>query len=175
MTSPTAMLVIDAQVNMFDPALPAHGADVLLPRIARLVERARAAALPVVFIRNCGGPGDPDERDTPGWQLHPALGRQDGEPLLDKTTTDAFASTPLADTLAALGVTRLVVAGLQSEFCVRSTVLGALERGFEVTLVADAHATYDAAGRPAEQISADVNAELAGRATIVAAEALRLP
>jgi nicotinamidase-related amidase len=175
MTPRTALLVIDAQVNMFDPALPAHGAEALLPRLVRLVERARAAGMPVVFIRNCGGPGDPDERDTPGWQLHPALPRQDGDPLFDKSTTDAFASTPLAGALAARGVTRLVVAGLQSEHCVRATTLGALQRGFEVTLVADAHATYDAAGRSAAAISAGVNAELAGRAAVVSAEALSLP
>ena len=112
MTSPTALLVIDAQVNMFDPAHPAHEAGVLLIRLASLLARARRASLPVVFVRNCGGPQDPDQRDTPGWQVHPALKRQDDDLVLDKTTPDAFASTALADELSARGVTHLFVAGL---------------------------------------------------------------
>jgi nicotinamidase-related amidase len=170
-----AVLLIDTQSNMFDPALPAHAAESLLARLRNLVAQARAAQIPVVFVRNCGQVGDPDERGTPGWELHPALGVAPGDLVVDKSTGDSFASTPLDDELRARGVTRLVVAGLQSEFCVRDTVLGALARGYEVTLASDGHSTYDGASRSALEKSAALNAELADRVALVRVEELRLP
>ena len=169
MNAPTALLVIDAQVNMFDPANPAASAGALIERLVALLAHARAAAWPVVFVRNCGGPNDPDQRGTPGWELHPRLVPLAGEAVLDKTTCDTFASTALASELAARGVSRLVIAGLQSEFCVRETTLGALALGLEVTLVSDGHGTYDSGGTPAAETSAAVNAELAGRVTLATA------
>lgn len=173
MPTKQALLVIDVQANMFDPANPVAGADALLARLASLVARARAADVPVVFVRNCGGPQDPDQRGTPGWELHAILVPAPGELVLDKTTCDTFASTPLGDELAARGVGEVAIAGLQSEFCIRETSLGALARGLRVTLVADAHSTFPGGGRTAADVSAEVNAELGDRATLVAADAVR--
>ncbi len=175
MTAPTALLLIDAQVNMFDPAHPVHGAGELLPRLQELLARFRAVGAPVVFVRNCGGAGDPDVPGTPGWQLHPRLAPAEGDPVLDKTTCDTFASTPLAESLQSRGVTRVVIAGLQSEYCIRETTLGALGRGFEVTLVSDGHSTYAGGGRTAEAISAAVNAELDGRVLLLRADEISAP
>jgi nicotinamidase-related amidase len=166
----TALLVIDVQVNMFDPSHAVASADGLLAHVRSLVSRARTAGAPVVFVRNCGGPQDPDVKGTPGWELHPALQPAGGELVLDKTTCDTFASTPLGEELDARGVRRVVIAGLQSDYCIRETTLGALARGLEVTLVADAHSTYDNRQRSAAQITAAVNTEFAGRAVLTPAE-----
>lgn len=170
MTQPTALLVIDVQVNMFDPSHAVVSADRLLARVRSLVSHARAAGAPVVFVRNCGGSEDPDQHGTPGWELHPALQPSAGERVLDKTTCDTFASTPLGEELEALGVRHVVIAGLQSEYCIRETTLGALARGLDVTLVADAHSTYDGRQRKAPEISAGVNAEFAGRVSLTPAD-----
>ena len=170
MTTPTALLVIDVQVNMFEAAHPVAAADPLLQRVRMLVTRARTAGAPVVFVRNCGGPEDPDQHGSPGWELHPSLSPAPGERVLDKTTCDTFASTPLGEELDALGVRRVVIAGLQSEYCIRETTLGALARGLDVTLVADAHSTYDGRQRKAPDISATVNAEFAGRVVLTPAD-----
>src|SRR5262245_38068158 len=95
----TAFLLIDAQVNQFDPSfpMPVLDAEKLLERLKDLVARARAANVPVIFVRNCGGAIDPDQKGTPGWQLHPQLQPLDGELVLDKTTCNTFASTDLDD------------------------------------------------------------------------------
>ena len=170
MTPTTALLVIDVQVNMFDPSHAVASADGLLARVRSLVERARATGAPVVFVRNCGGAGDPDVKGTPGWELHPVLQPAGGELVLDKTTCDTFASTPLGQELDALGVDRVVIAGLQSDYCIRETTLGAIARGLEVTLVADAHSTYDSSTRTAAEITTAVNAEFAGRAALTSTE-----
>ena len=169
----SALLVIDAQVNMLGPRNPVSDADGLLVRLFTLIDRSRAARAPVIFIRNCGEPGDPDVRGTAGWELHPTLRPVDGELLLDKTTTDAFESTPLEGELKRLGATRLIIAGLQSDHCVKKTTLGALARGYDVTLVADGHSTYDSDGRSAPEISSSINAELANRAKVLAVNELR--
>jgi len=172
MTS-SALLVIDVQLNMFDPASPVGSADLLLLRISGLLEFARAAGVPVFFVRNCGEPGDPDQRGLPGWELHPVLQPAGAEPILDKTTSDTFASTSLDDELKARGITHLVIAGLQSEYCIKQTTLGALTRGYQVTLVSDGHSTYPGGGQSALEKSAAINAEFQGRITLAKAADIR--
>ncbi len=169
----SALVLIDAQRNMFDPAAPAEGADLLLARLCDLLQRARSAGVPVALVRNCGGPGDPDEPGTPGFDLHPDLRVADGDLVLDKTTDDAFASTPLHPKLAACGVDHVVIAGLQSEYCVRDSVLGALRHGLRVTLVSDGHSTYPSGGRTGDAIRADVNSELAWQVALTPTQGIR--
>lgn len=171
----SALLLIDTQVNMFDPASPVASAEPLLARLSSLVQRARAAHLPIILVRNCGQPGDPDQQSSPGWELHPSLRPKEGDVVLDKTTQDTFASTALGDLLKARGIGHLIIAGLQSEYCVRETTLGALARHLTVTLVSDGHSTYDGTKSTALQTSAAVNAEFAGRVTLAAADSLRFP
>jgi nicotinamidase-related amidase len=171
----TALILIDAQVNMFDPSFPVSSAELLLARLVTLVARSRAAHVPIVFVRNCGRTGDPDERETPGWNLHPSFQPAGDDLVLDKTTGDTFASTSLDDELKIRGLTRLVIAGLQSEYCIRETVLGALARGFEVTLVTDGHSTYDGGGHSALQKSDAVNAEFKGRVKLTSTRDVHFP
>ena len=160
----TALLLIDAQRNMFEPDAVWQGPE-LLARLQELAGRARAAGATVVFVRNNGGPGDPDEAGTPGWAIHPALAPAAGEPIVDKHTPDAFYQTPLAGQLAARGIQRLVIAGLQTEYCVDTTVRRARSLDYEVVLAADAHSTYPGA-LPAEQIIAHHNGVLAAFADV---------
>lgn len=158
-----ALLVVDMQRNMFEQThAVADGLD-LLATVGDLIARARAAGAPVVFVRNCGSAGDPDEPGSVGWELTPALPRRSAEPVVDKKSPDAFEGTNLRSLLLSRGVRRVVVTGLQSEFCIAATCRGAARRGYGVTLVSDAHGTFDApAGGPtAREISAREAAGLA--------------
>ena len=96
-----ALLLIDVQANMFDPAHSVESASPLLQRITGLLAKARGEGAPIVFVRNCGNSGDPDARGTSGWELQPPLRTEVGEIILDKTTCDTFASTHLQEELAA--------------------------------------------------------------------------
>ncbi len=156
----TALLMIDTQANMFDPAHPVVDSVALLERLRGLLERARSAGVPVFFVRNNGGEDDPDVHGTPGWELHPALAVAPGDPVLDKTTCNTFESTDLAGLLEARGITHLVIAGLQSDWCIRETTLGAAALGYTVTLVSDGHSTYDGKTQNAAETTAAVNEEL---------------
>jgi len=99
----------------------------------------RSAGVVVVHVRNNGAAGDPDAPGTPGWELVHEVG--DGEHLVVKDQPGAFAGTELPELLPVS--TAVVVAGMQSEYCIRETSLSALRRGHRVTLVRGAHATYD--------------------------------
>ena len=158
----SVLLVVDAQRNMLLPPEPIPDADRVGAAITEVLAKARAAGAPVVHIRNTGSSGDPDEPGTDGWQL--AYPVAEGEHVVDKPEWDAFVRTPLADLVPAGA--RLIVVGMQSEYCVRSTVFGALERNHPVTVVAGAHATYPG-DRPAAEISAEGEEELATAGAIV--------
>ncbi|KMO74116.1 cysteine hydrolase [Mycolicibacterium chubuense] len=135
--SATALLVVDVQNVVVDGA---YRRDAVVANIADLVERARRADTPVVWVRHHDD-GLPYGSD--GWHIVSELSPADGEPIIDKSYGDAFEDTPLEQTLADRRVGRLVVTGAETDACVRSTLHGAFTRGYDVDLVADAHTAGD--------------------------------
>ncbi len=133
----TTVIVIDVQKGV---VADAFDRDSTIANIAALVEKARAAEVDVVWVAHSN---DQMPRDSDDWQYVPELVRRDAEPLVHKTYGDSFEATDLESILDERGVGRLVVAGAQSDACVRSTLHGAFTRGYDVTLVSDAHTTED--------------------------------
>ncbi|MCB2222744.1 MAG: isochorismatase family protein [Actinobacteria bacterium] len=154
-----ALIVIDAQVNMFEPT-PAHDAAPLLQRLEDLVAAARRRQIPIVFVRNNGGEEDPDAPGTPGWEIHPRLAPHPGDLIVDKWGPDAFATEELMGFIERAGVTSVVIAGLQSEYCVSATSRGAARSDLEVVVVEDGHSTFDG-DDPAASVIESVNLQLA--------------
>jgi len=133
----TALLVIDVQNGVVSGA---HDRDGVVANVASLVERARQDQVPVVWVQH----NDAQlARGSEDWQLVPELTRDEAEPLVDKSYADSFEETTLESVLSGLGVGRLVVAGAQTDECIRSTLHGAIVRGYDATLVSDAHTTED--------------------------------
>ena len=133
----TALLVIDMQNDVVSAA---HDRDRVVANVATLVIRARAEGVPVVWVQH----SDADlPRDSDGWQYVPELVREDAEPLVHKGYGDSFEATDLEEILTARGVGHLVVAGAQTDACIRSTLHGGFVRGYDMTLVGDAHTTED--------------------------------
>ena len=133
----TALLVIDVQNGVVGEA---YDRDNVVANIGTLVDKARAADVDVVWVQH-----NSDEllRDSERWQYVPELMRRDSEPLVQKTYGDSFEETDLESVLAARGIGRLLVAGAQTDECIRSTLHGAITRGYDATLVGDAHTTED--------------------------------
>jgi nicotinamidase-related amidase len=169
----TALLVIDAQVNMFDPQEPVYATSQMLARLQSLIWRARESGIQLVYLRNNGDPGDPDAPGTPGWEIHPALAPQAGEPVIDKFTPNGFEGTDLGPALQQRQIGRLVLAGMQTDFCVAATLRGAVASGYEVTLVADAHSTYDSDEMEAGDIIARYNRELEALAEVIPSQEVK--
>jgi nicotinamidase-related amidase len=137
MSSSTALLVIDLQQGVVQDCFDADG---VLRRAALLVDRARTKDVPVVWVQDHSSFAEGDA----AWELASPLVHRADEPLVRKEYRDSFADTDLAEVLNALSVRHLVVAGAQSDYCIRTTTQAAATRGFDVTLVSDAHTTTDA-------------------------------
>jgi nicotinamidase-related amidase len=133
----TALLVIDVQNGVLDGT---HNRDGVIANINALVDRARGEDVPVVWVQHSD---DQLPKGSEVWEYVPELVPQDAEPIVHKIYGDSFEDTDLETRLAERGVGRLVVAGAQTDACVRSTIHGAFVRGYDVTLVSDAHTTED--------------------------------
>jgi nicotinamidase-related amidase len=150
---PSALLVIDVQKALCAGPYAAFDSPRVIDRINLVSARAREAGAPVILIQH-ESQGGPLDRGTDGWQLADGLVAQDTDIRLDKAATDSFHRTELQAILQRLGIDRLVICGLQSEFCVDTTTRRALALGYPVTLVSDAHSTQDNGLLTAAQISA---------------------
>src|SRR2546423_5209953 len=131
----TALLVIDVQNGVVEGA---HQRDEVVANVASLVEKARRERVPVVWVQHS------DKglaRGSDKWRIVPELSPGEAEPLVEKNYGDSFEDTILETVLSGLRVGRLVVVGAQTDMCVRSTLHGAFVRGYDATLVKDAHTT----------------------------------
>ncbi|MER6912083.1 isochorismatase family protein [Streptomyces sp. NPDC000594] len=137
-----ALILVDVQRAFLAGTEAVPGAALLTDRLTVLLARARAAGAPVAHLRNDGEPGAVDEPGTPGWELHFPVRESADERVVAKAAEDGFTGTGLGAFLDGYGVRRVVVAGVLSEMCVSATAVGAVERGYEVVLPHDAHATY---------------------------------
>ncbi|MCZ2820294.1 isochorismatase family protein [Modestobacter sp. VKM Ac-2977] len=150
----TALVVIDVQQGVVGEA---PGRDEVVGNISALVEKARGVGAPVVWVQHS------DEELVQGshaWEYVPELVRRQSEPLVHKSYGDSFEGTDLEEVLSDLAVGRLVVAGAESDACIRSTIHGAFTRGYDVTLVGDAHTAGDKTdwgAPPVEQVIAHTN------------------
>ena len=129
------LVVVDVQVGVMKSAWEAAR---VIGNVARAVERARAQGVPVVWVQH----GDDDlRRGSAEWQWVPELVPREGEPLVHKSFNSAFEDTELDRVLGELGASHLVLAGAATNWCIRATAYGALDRGYDLTLVKDAHTT----------------------------------
>ncbi len=133
----TALMVIDVQNGV---VADAYQRDAVVANIATLVDKARQQGVPVVWVQHSD---DQMAKGSDAWEYVPELARSVSEPLVHKSFGDSFEGTDLEGVLAAAGVGRLVVTGAQTDACVRATIHGAFTRGYDVTLVGDAHTTED--------------------------------
>ena len=134
----TALMVIDVQNGV---VVGGHDRDAVVGNIRALVDGARTEQVPVVWIQHSSEQGLVE--GSTEWEYVDELSRLDSEPLVPKKYGDSFADTSLEEVLADLGVGRIVVTGAQTDMCIRSTLHGALTRGYDATLVSDAHGTED--------------------------------
>ncbi|MEZ0493502.1 isochorismatase family protein [Kineococcus sp. TBRC 1896] len=150
----SVLLVVDVQRGVMAASVDSER---VVATIAVLVQRARAAGVPVVWVQHSS---DDLPLGSEAWRYVPELVAAAGEAVVHKTYGDSFEDTDLEDVLAARGAGRLVVAGAQSDACIRSTLHGAFTRGYDVTLVTDAHTTEDLSAwgaPPPQQVVAHTN------------------
>ena len=175
----SALLIIDIQAASCSGEWSAFDIDAAVDRINAVARKARAADAPVFLIQHEEADG-PLQHGSDGWRLYERLEVRPGDIRIRKTATDSFYRTELHSHLRSRDVAQVIVSGLQSEFCVDSTVRGALALGYPVLLVADGHSTLDNGVLAAAQISAHHNVTLANlgsfgpRVTTTPADSVRI-
>lgn len=150
----TALMVIDVQKGV---VAEAHQRDAVVANISTLIDKAREEGVPIIWVQHSD---EQLKKGSDSWEYVPELTRQESEPLVHKTFGDSFEDTNLEQALATAGVGRLVVTGAQTDACIWSTIHGAFARGYDVTLVGDAHTTEDKSAwgaPPPDQVIANTN------------------
>ena len=161
MTEKQALLVVDVQVSMFaGPELP-YRSEHVLANIRSLIDGARRAGVDVIYVRHGHARYEPMMLGADGWHIHPSITPEPGDVVIDKRACDAFHDTPLQSTILDSGIGHLIVTGMQTELCVDTVCRSALHRDLNVTLVSDAHSTWERNGMSADQVIAHHNSALA--------------
>ena len=156
MSETRALMVIDVQRVYMEPEpMVTSDGDDLIEKCRGLIEKARTAGVPVVYVQHLSD-DQPDDPEVIG--VHPELGRRADEPIVQKRFGSAFFKTDLEKTLASLGTKTLYVCGLATFGCVNATVMCAVCMGYETIVVKDAHGAQDFADSTAAQVIEHFNA-----------------
>ena len=140
----TALLIIDVQVDMFAyPETPVYRGDYMLDNIKKLILVARKSGAPVIYVQHSSADGSPLGKGKPGWQIHPCIAPEENDTIVNKKTPSAFHKTALKRVLAEKGINRLVICGMQTEYCIDTTVRHGSVLGYELVVAQDAHSTFD--------------------------------
>lgn len=176
----TALVIIDMLNDFIRPgrSLYVPGSETIVPVVRELAAAFRARSLPVIHLTDAHAQDDPEFADWPPHAVRGTVGGQivaeltplPGDIVIPKTAIDTFKEPAFAETLAALGVERLTVCGVATEYCVRSAVLGGRGRGYEVLAVADAVKPVDRS--PGDGAAAVAEMTAAGALFVTAREAV---
>ncbi|MEO0882700.1 MAG: cysteine hydrolase family protein [Pseudomonadota bacterium] len=157
MTQPspmTVLVIVDVQEGMFDlPGIGPLHRDELLGNIRALIDEARTADCPIIYIQHEGAAGHPLAKTQPGHAIAHEIAPQMGDHVVRKRACGMFKATELDDVLTGLTVRRLVICGMQTEFCVDTAVRTAADRGYDVVVASGAHATFDTPSLTATSIA----------------------
>jgi nicotinamidase-related amidase len=148
----TALLIIDVQVGMFVDDFPVHNGTQLLENIKQLVSKARTTNTQIFFIQHNEPAGQQLEYGSKDWEIHPELSPSEIDIVIHKTTPDSFYKTPLEEELKKHSINQLVLTGIQTDLCVDTTTRRAFSKDYKLTLVSDAHSTFDSDELNAKQI-----------------------
>jgi nicotinamidase-related amidase len=164
--SKEALLVIDVQTGIVGGEYAVYQAPELLKRIQKLIEEARAANVPVIYVQH-------DEAPEYDGVIHPDIAPKADEAVIHKFKPDAFFETNLQETLEDMGIRKLVLVGCQTDMCVNATTRKAAELGYDVHVVEDAHSTVDNEKEDAASVIRRHNEEFSKIARLVEADALK--
>jgi nicotinamidase-related amidase len=152
MKNKSALIIIDIQLGMFEGSEVLFKRKELLETIINLITKARFSKTPILFIQHNGEDDSPIYPNSSGWEIHPLIQLSENDIVIPKNHPDAFQNTELQGELESRGISKLVIAGLQTEYCIDTTCRRAYSLGYKVILIKDGHSTYDTEYLDAEKI-----------------------
>ncbi|MFL0403482.1 cysteine hydrolase family protein [Bacillus nitratireducens] len=169
-----ALIVIDVQAGMYTAGIPVHNGEKFLETLQELIGECRSNGIPVIYVQHNGPKDHPLEKGTDGWKVHAAIAPQEDDSIVEKTTPDSFNKTKLNKVLQEKGIEHVIISGMQTEYCVDTTTRRAFSEGYKVTLVSDAHSTFDTDVSRAEDIVKHHNVVLGSFADVIALKNLKV-
>ena len=152
----TALILIDVQEGIDDPALGQRSNPGAEQNMARVLASWRAQGRPIFHVQHMSTePNSPLRPERPGNAIKAIVAPHGAEPLIRKTVNNAFVGTDLEDRLRAAGITTVVIVGLTAEHCVSTTTRMASDLGFKTYLIADATASHEMHGFDGTHYSAE--------------------
>lgn len=172
--------MIDCQNTYTRGVMELEGVEAALDEAAALLDRARAAGIPIVHIQHSDGPGSLYDIDGESGAIVDRVAPRDGEAVVVKNYPNAFVQTDLADRLTAVNASNLILAGFMTHMCVNSTARGAFNLGYAPTVVAAATATralpgLDGRPLPASTLHTASLAAIADLFAVVVGDAAAIP
>jgi nicotinamidase-related amidase len=153
MNNNAALVIIDVQEEMFsDPQNQLYKGNELLIKLNSLIEKAHNSKIPIIYIQHTENDEEPMGKGKQGWNIHHQVAPSKDDIVILKYTPDSFHNTNLHEVLSLRGVNKIVIAGLQTDYCIDTTCRRAFSLGYETILVRDGHSTYDSNTLSAEQI-----------------------
>lgn len=137
-----ALIILDIQEGNFVKPHPIFNGEELVSKIESMITKMRSTDNLIIYIQHNGGPGDPDEPGTDGWEIHPSIEPCEGDLVIQKSYPDAFQETALKRELDSRGIKKIIIAGLQTEYCVDTTCRRAFSLNYDAILVEDAHSPW---------------------------------
>lgn len=138
-----ALLIIDVQNGMFTMKPSVYNGESLLNQIKYATSYARKNDMPIIYIQHSGPKNSPLEKDSAGWNIHKEISPEKGDIIVHKDTPDSFYETTLHQKLIELDIDHLIITGIQTEACVDTTCRRGFSLKYKVTLLSDAHSTFD--------------------------------
>jgi nicotinamidase-related amidase len=157
MPNNTALMIVDVQVGMYEESNPVANGEELLTTLGQLIVQARETDTPIIYIQHDGGEDDLLEAGKPGFPIHPDIAPEEDDIVICKQHPDSFQGTNLQLELERLEISRIVLAGIQTDYCVDTSCRRAYSLGYDVILVQDGHSTWDTEQLKASQIIAHHN------------------
>jgi nicotinamidase-related amidase len=157
----TALVIIYVQSGLLNHEdYPAYDGDGMVQRLSGVIEKARGAGVPVIYVQHRGGEGDPIHPSQPGFAIDSRIAPQPGELVVQKSHPDSFQDTTLQSELESRGIKKLIIGGMETPMCVDTTTRRAYSLGYDVTLIADGHTTAQYAELTVPQMIAHHNGAL---------------
>lgn len=171
----SALLIIDVQVGMFEAeGFVLYRSVEVLNTIKALIAKARSNKLPIIYIQHDGGSGSVLEKGSRNWAIHPEISPTAHDIVVEKNTPDSFLNTNLKQVLQNMQISKLYIAGLQTDFCVDTTCRSAKSHGFTNVLIKDGHSTFDNPAIQASEIIDHHNYVLTRFADVISADEIDL-
>jgi nicotinamidase-related amidase len=156
-----ALLIIDVQLGIFMrknyDGMAIYNEELFIKNLRTLINKAKTVNAPVIYIQHMYRDFPPMEKGQPAWDVLPDIKPEPDDIIIEKHHADAFHESALQEILCNLGVTNLIITGLQTAYCVDTTCRRAYSMGYKNILVSDGHSTLDSEILSAEQIIAHHN------------------